>query len=237
MSEQKISPAPAASGRHDSQASIQQRIVKGSDYAGLRYKQRELERTRKHYAELKLVRSVFKYVAAGSSVLDAPCGTGRMTLLLQSLGYHCTGADLGDGVLAIAREDAQAANTGATIVKQDIMHMDFEDRHFDAVLCFRLIHHFPDADMRENLVRELCRVSDQYVAISYMSHASWNATRLKLRAMLGGRRAKKYPASAAEMNSYFARQGFTLVADECRLPLLNSLHLALYRRQDESHGG
>ena len=45
-------------------------------------------------------------VPPGSRVLDAGCGTGRVALRLLELGYDCTGVDLDEHMLAVARERA-----------------------------------------------------------------------------------------------------------------------------------
>ncbi|MBG0817574.1 bifunctional 2-polyprenyl-6-hydroxyphenol methylase/3-demethylubiquinol 3-O-methyltransferase UbiG [Planomonospora sp. ID82291] len=42
----------------------------------------------------------------GSRVLDAGCGTGRVAIRLAELGYECTGVDLDESMLAVARSRA-----------------------------------------------------------------------------------------------------------------------------------
>jgi SAM-dependent methyltransferase len=45
-------------------------------------------------------------VPAGSRILDAGCGTGRVALRLAELGYDCTGVDLDEDMLQVAKERA-----------------------------------------------------------------------------------------------------------------------------------
>ncbi|SEG07970.1 Methyltransferase domain-containing protein [Actinacidiphila yanglinensis] len=45
-------------------------------------------------------------VPPGARVLDAGCGTGRVTIRLAALGYDCVGVDLDTSMLAVAREQA-----------------------------------------------------------------------------------------------------------------------------------
>jgi SAM-dependent methyltransferase len=45
-------------------------------------------------------------VPAGSRVLDAGCGTGRVAIRLAELGYAVTGTDVDPSMLAVARERA-----------------------------------------------------------------------------------------------------------------------------------
>jgi SAM-dependent methyltransferase len=43
-------------------------------------------------------------VPVGSRVLDAGCGTGRLALRMSELGYDCTGVDLDEDMLRVAKE-------------------------------------------------------------------------------------------------------------------------------------
>lgn len=45
-------------------------------------------------------------VPAGSRVLDAGCGTGRVMIRLAELGYDCAGVDLDASMLAVARKQS-----------------------------------------------------------------------------------------------------------------------------------
>ncbi|THA59524.1 class I SAM-dependent methyltransferase [Streptomyces sp. A0958] len=45
-------------------------------------------------------------VPAGARVLDAGCGTGRVTIRLAELGYDCVGVDVDPSMLAVARKQA-----------------------------------------------------------------------------------------------------------------------------------
>src|SRR6478752_1519362 len=43
-------------------------------------------------------------IPPGSRVLDAGCGTGRVAMRLAELGYDCTGVDLDEHMLQVAKE-------------------------------------------------------------------------------------------------------------------------------------
>lgn len=45
-----------------------------------------------------------RLVPIGARVLDAGCGTGRVALRLSELGYNCTGVDLDEDMLRVAKE-------------------------------------------------------------------------------------------------------------------------------------
>ena len=184
----------------------------------------------KERSELRLVERAFKVVPRGR-VMDAPCGGGRATLLLASLGYDMTAADLSDSMIEITREKIAQAGLKIPVEKQDLEKLTYADQHFNSILSFRLFHHFPDAAIRQRVVRELCRVAKDYVALSYFSPYSFTSLNRKLRAARGGRKSQKHSTSLSEVRSYFESCGFELVRDFARLNLIHTLHIAVFRRK------
>jgi SAM-dependent methyltransferase len=61
-------------------------------------------------------------VAPGARVLDAGCGTGRVAIRLAELGYDCTGVDLDESMLTVARSRApQVRWVAADLVDVDLL--------------------------------------------------------------------------------------------------------------------
>jgi ubiquinone/menaquinone biosynthesis C-methylase UbiE len=185
---------------------------------------------RKERSELRLVERAFQLIPRGR-VLDAPCGGGRVTLLLASRGYEMTAGDLSDSMIEITREKIAEAGLKIPVEKQDVERLTYRDRHFDAVISFRLFHHFPDADIRQRVVRELCRVSREHIALSYFSPYSFTSMKRKMRAARGGRKSQKHSTPLSEVESYFHNCSFELVRDFARLNLVHTLHVAVFRRK------
>ncbi|MFF5620546.1 class I SAM-dependent methyltransferase [[Kitasatospora] papulosa] len=69
--------------------------------------------------------------AAGPTVLDLGCGTGRDAAWLHRAGRRVTAADLSATMLAHAR----AHHPGPAYVTADLSRFDFGQRVFDAVVC------------------------------------------------------------------------------------------------------
>jgi SAM-dependent methyltransferase len=63
--------------------------------------------------------------------LDAGCGTGFQTALLDSLGYRAHGVDLSSGLLAVARARLPAA----ALVRARLESLPYADACFDAITC------------------------------------------------------------------------------------------------------
>lgn len=184
----------------------------------------------KNRAELRLVERAFALIPKDARVLDVPCGGGRVTVHLSKLGYQVSAGDLSEAMLKITREAVAKAGLKCEVQRQDIEKLSFPDRAFDAIISFRLFHHFPNPEIRQRAVQELCRVAGRWVALSYFSPASVTSVKRKLRTVMGGRPSEKHPTSLAEVTGYFEKCGFRLVKDFARLPLVHTLHLAVFER-------
>ena len=202
--------------------------VKYSESNARRY---QSMKERKNRAELKLVARAFRHVPAGT-VLDAPCGGGRVSLLLASKGYQPHSADLSGAMRSIARENFERAGLNVPVDAEDVEKLTYADQSFDAAICFRLFHHFPNPMIRQRVIMELCRVTRQHVALSYFSPHSVTSIQRRWRAAHGKRKLQKFATPLAEVAAYFDAAGFQLVRDFARLPLIHTLHLALFRRSD-----
>ncbi|MEX2130735.1 MAG: class I SAM-dependent methyltransferase, partial [Pseudohongiellaceae bacterium] len=116
------------------------------------------------------------------------------------------------------------------VAKQNIFNLEFNDRDFDLTLCFRLLHHFEDRTTQVQLVRELCRVTDRYVMISYFSTYSVTALRRRLRKFFRNKPVKQNPTPLNELVRMFTDQGFVLKKKIKRSGFVHSLQLAVFER-------
>jgi ubiquinone/menaquinone biosynthesis C-methylase UbiE len=88
---------------------------------------------------------------AGARVLDAPCGTGRISRRLASAGLHVTGVDLSASYVATAREHPAARGGRLTYTQGDLRQLPVPGP-FDAVVCwFTSFGYHHDEDCRRVL--------------------------------------------------------------------------------------
>lgn len=190
-----------------------------------KYQRRRPSRER---AELKLVERAFRLIPETHRVLDIPCGAGRVTILLARLGYSVIGAELSEPMISATRENIARAGLTCPVHREDIERMSYEDSAFDTIVCFRLFHHFPSIEVRRRVVKELCRVAGRFVALSYFDPRSLTSLKRTLRVKLGGKRSKQHATSLKEVEGYFKEHGFRLVRDFAQMPVIRTLHIALF---------
>ncbi|MCA9018129.1 MAG: class I SAM-dependent methyltransferase [Gammaproteobacteria bacterium] len=187
---------------------------------------------RKHRSEMQLVEQAFGSLPEDGveTVLDAPCGVGRLCVWLAQHGYRVTGVDLGESAVKLSQDALRQRGLPGQVEIHNIMAMDYADRQFDCTVCFRLLHHFEKPEEKNRLIGELCRVSARFVVISYFSPMSVTALRRRLRRRVSGRPLKQYPDSLAALEQYFTQHGFRLYGEVKRSKILHSLQLAIFER-------
>lgn len=109
---------------------------------------------------------------AGATLLDLPCGTGRLLPFLTGLGYRVTEADSSPHMVELARRFAFENNLSASpgrFLVQNAFATDFGENAFDVVVCNRLLHHFPRPEDRRAILHELARISAGWVIVSFFN--------------------------------------------------------------------
>ncbi len=187
---------------------------------------------RKHQFEMQMVAEAFQMIPAAEvkTVLDAPCGVGRLSLWLAQKGFDVTAIDLGESAVQLTNKLLAEQKFNETAEWQDIIATRFADDEFDASVCFRLLHHFKENKDQKALVNELCRVSSRYVVISYFSRYSVTSLRRRLRKLLTGKPVKQNPLSLSQVEKLFTSSDFQLYGTVKRSGLLHSLQVAVFKR-------
>jgi len=205
--------------------------IKHDMTSALSYTQR---RESKHRAEMALIERSLHSFSDVKTVLDAPCGVGRATVLMAQKGMKATGIDLGEAAVYVARKKAKEAGVNLEFQQGDITNLNFNDMTFDAVLCFRLYHHFPDDSSREPIIAELCRVAQKYVLISYLSPYAFTSIKRSVRSLMGGKLSRQYTTKLGDLENKFNGHGFGLVRDIPQARFRHTLHLAIFKRSDKA---
>jgi 2-polyprenyl-3-methyl-5-hydroxy-6-metoxy-1,4-benzoquinol methylase len=186
----------------------------------------------KHRAEMNLLDRAFALVPKHYNILDIPCGGGRVSIHLSHQGYAVEAADLSEAMVGIAAKNVADSGVPCIVERQDVEEMTYLDSSVDAIVCFRLFHHFPDPATRQRCVSQLCRVARRLVVISYFSPLSATSLRRTVVAAAGGKRSPKHSTSLREIQGYFKPNGFELVRNFARMPFIHTLHVAVFERKE-----
>jgi ubiquinone/menaquinone biosynthesis C-methylase UbiE len=119
---------------------------------GLRWLYRRLE--------MRAVERALAHVE-GESVLDCPCGTGRLDRLLRARFRQVTGLDRSEAMLEVYRrgDPARAGQTG------DAFRLPFPEGSFDWVVSHRFFHHLRTDERRLELLQSFARVARSGVVL------------------------------------------------------------------------
>lgn len=91
----------------------------------------------------------------GGKLLEIGCSMGTDLLQMARRGFSVTGVDLTEAGIDLARQRFALYELSADLEVGDAENLRFEDKSFDVVYSFGVIHHTPDT---EKAVQEIHRV-------------------------------------------------------------------------------
>jgi ubiquinone/menaquinone biosynthesis C-methylase UbiE len=119
------------------------------------------------WREERMIQLALRRVPRHGTVLDAACGTGRITALLQEHGFLAAGCDVSPAMMAVARQRLTSLGyRNVPLVESSVERLPYPDQSFDAVTCIGLLMHL-DADVRIRALREFARVSRGPLIVQY----------------------------------------------------------------------
>ncbi|MFT7685592.1 MAG: 2-polyprenyl-3-methyl-5-hydroxy-6-metoxy-1,4-benzoquinol methylase [Candidatus Azotimanducaceae bacterium] len=177
---------------------------------------------------MQLVKKGFERCKGVQTALDAPCGVGRATILLSSLGLDATGIDLGDGAVEVAQLELSKSGEKGRIEAGNLENLHFGDQAFDAVLCLRFYHHLPNDEIRHKIISELCRTAKKYVLISYFSPYSFTSIKRYCRDKLKIKKSIQHATTLSSLTKEFKKYNYQLLENIPQSRFFHTLHLAIY---------
>lgn len=197
----------------------------------VRYARSKLANRRVHGAECRLAARALEGVDRTESIMDAPCGAGRMTTFLVELGFRPAAADVSPAMVDLARRNFTDAGLDLPVEVADLEDTGWPDDAYDNLFSFRFFHHLPTLELQRRVAVEMCRVARRRILVSYLDARSWTSRRRALEARLKHRIPGKHTLTPRQMTSLFETAGFRVVADYARLPLVHSLRILVAERR------
>ena len=114
------------------------------------------------------------YAEEGDKVLDFGCGNGRILELFSGKNINYSGVDVSEKLIDIAKEKyPDRANDFQKISDSDSLSLPSDS--FNVVYSIAVFHHFPSKEYRENVAKELYRITkkDGHIIITVWNLWQW----------------------------------------------------------------
>lgn len=151
--------------------------------------QNKLHRKLSDKRERALLHRYFAEIGHCGRILDLPCGHGRLSDFLASRCDQLLEADWSYTMVDLNRNDHQE-QAGRGYLRCSALEIPLPDRSIDCVVSFRLSHHLESQELREQHLRELFRVADKAVVVTWFSATSMKNLLRQVRVKLAGRKPK-----------------------------------------------
>lgn len=133
--------------------------------------------------EFRLIRRHIRSQPRCDTILDLPCGGGRLSGAIAEAAPDALilEADIGLGQVQYAREHGLPGSPQLFMTASGF-HIPVRDQGVDAVVCCRLFHHLPAVAEQQRLLSELIRVARRFVIMTFFDYYSVKNTLRRVRA-------------------------------------------------------
>ncbi len=149
---------------------------------------------------------MFATIGESASLLDLPCGAGRLFDLFAHRARRVYEADFSPSMLRLNAADHE--NAAAGYLRCSGLAIPLGDRAVDTVVSVRLSHHLARPADREQHLREVLRVAGKAVIVTYFSHYSLKNWIRRLRKPFN-RKGDKHTLSTGRVLEIARQAGFS----------------------------
>ena len=177
-------------------------------------------------AELKTLARLLRHLPSGASLLDVPCGTGRVARALLDWGFRVTAADISHEMIQVAKSRIVKGGGELLASRGSADALPFAGESFDAVLSIRFLPHIASESRRE-MLKEMARVSRRWVFFSNSYSDSWHRRRRAIKHWLGHQAPTRFPVTERELEAELKAARLREVKRLWTFPLLSEEILVL----------
>jgi ubiquinone/menaquinone biosynthesis C-methylase UbiE len=172
------------------------------------------------WAERRVLERVLRSMPPGATVLDAPCGTGRLLEVFLERGARAVAADISGEMITVARRRTARWNSRVRFARMDFLEIPLADRSVAATFSIRFLPHISPAE-RVRMLREFRRVSQQWVVISYSLSTPWHRLRRGIKGWLGHPKPVRHPVTSQALAQELSQAGLREVKRLWTFPVLS----------------
>lgn len=178
--------------------------------------------------EKREIAKAFAGLPANASVVDVPCGTGRLAEVLLESGYKVRGVDISPDMLEVAKK--RLARFGEKFSTQvcDARELSRAER-FDGALCARVLMHFPLNEQIEFL-KAVAAVTSGPVVFTQGLNSPYQRLRRRFKRILRNQNPASFPLTAKELRVLVAQSGLRIVKLVRLAPMLSESMVIIAER-------
>jgi len=174
-------------------------------------------------AEISAVTSLLKNCKC-RTLLDIPCGAGKLHHTLENSGFSIIGADRS---LQMLRESRKSGATEVALICSDIRAIPLRDEAIDVVICLRFLHRIP-FHLHRDTIEEISRVASSHTIIYFARRRFLSSIIARIERATGlGDRGMIHHLSKADILCEINRNGWSFVKGRNVLPLLSVGYVVL----------
>ena len=168
---------------------------------------RELHKRISSYFERRAIQRALAITGVrGATVLDVPCGAGRLTPLLLPVSSQLVSCDYSPAMLHVFRRTyREPCFVGSAF------DLPFADRSFEVVFSARLSHHIGSDERRADYLREIMRISAAWVIVTIFDRNSLKNRLREVSRRFSGKRSK-HTFSRGDLERIAREREFTIAA-------------------------
>lgn len=159
-----------------------------------------------NFLEKRAISKCFSNLSRGSTIVDIPCGTGRLAETLLHFGYTVHGMDISAEMLEVAKRRLEDADVRFRIEVADAKHVMENHPTSDGALCARFLMHFPLPE-QIMFLKGVVALSKSVVVINHCLDSPHQRLRRRLKKMLGHRPSARFPVTNRDMATLLRKAG------------------------------
>jgi len=157
--------------------------------------------------EKRNIRKAFRALDYKATIVDVPCGTGRLAEVLLEEGFRVIGMDISAAMLEQAKLRLTRFGERFTCQVVDMLdpHLVIQER-YDAALCARVLMHFP-LDDQIIFLRNVASMISERVVFTQSWVSNYQRARRKLKSLLHHQDPVNYPISSIDLTRLLTGAG------------------------------
>jgi len=160
-----------------------------------------------HSLEVRHIKAAFQDIPLDLTVLDLPCGTGRLAEALLDSGFKVDGVDISPAMLEVARRKLQRFGNHFTTRVADVRELAKEEKkRYDVALCARVLMHFP---LHEQItfLKSVADLTKGKVVFTQSLSTPYQRFRRTVKRLIGNPPSAAYPITEDELKELLRGAG------------------------------